>query len=226
MDIRRVKARDVDWVPFIIMISDIGSKGTLWRVGVGGASTNILMERRQPSPSRNILTDTGCWKIGIYSSCFLLIWRWIQVFLCRKISLALPNCNYTYWGEKSDACAFSPATENVRKLGKISRFKMNIITWNSAALQPPWPSLATGAICSGLGLIDYYSFSCFSCKDTAQQMRCETFLSRRAENWEGIQTPRKSSKILSSSWGFFFFFFRGRWWTEDISECTGKVRRR
>lgn len=60
-----------------------------------GESTNILMERRQPSPSRNIFTDTGCWKIGIYTSCFLLIWRWIQVFLCRKISLALPNCNYT-----------------------------------------------------------------------------------------------------------------------------------
>lgn len=36
MDIRCVKARDVDWVPFIIMISDIGSKGTLWREGVGG----------------------------------------------------------------------------------------------------------------------------------------------------------------------------------------------
>lgn len=105
----------------------------------GGVSTNILMERRQPSPSRNILTDTGCWKIGIYSSCFLLIWRWIQVFLCRKISLALPNCNYTYWGEKSDACAFSPATENVRKLGKISRFKMNIITWNSVLCSPRGP---------------------------------------------------------------------------------------
>lgn len=28
MDIRSVKPSDVDWVPFIIMISDFGSKGT------------------------------------------------------------------------------------------------------------------------------------------------------------------------------------------------------
>lgn len=104
-------------------------------------STNILMESRQPSPSRNIFTDTGCWKIGIYTSCFLLIWRWIQVFLCRKISLALPNCNYACWGEKSDANAFSQARENVKKLGKILRLKMNIITCNSVfshPLSPVW----------------------------------------------------------------------------------------
>lgn len=31
MDIGSVKASDVDWVPFIIMISDFGSKGMLWR---------------------------------------------------------------------------------------------------------------------------------------------------------------------------------------------------
>jgi len=37
MDIRSVKASDVDWVPFIIMISDFGSEGTLWRESGGRA---------------------------------------------------------------------------------------------------------------------------------------------------------------------------------------------
>lgn len=61
------------------------------------------------------------------------------MFLCRKISLALANCNYMCWGEKSDVCAFSQARENVRKLGKISRFKMNIITCNSIPFNPLSP---------------------------------------------------------------------------------------
>jgi len=37
MDIRSVKASDVDWVPFIIMISDLGSKWTLQREKEGRA---------------------------------------------------------------------------------------------------------------------------------------------------------------------------------------------
>lgn len=40
------------------------------------------------------------------------------MFLCRKISLALANCNYTCWGEKSDVYAFSQARENVEEIRK------------------------------------------------------------------------------------------------------------
>lgn len=117
MDIRGVKPSDVDWVPFIIMMSDFGWKGDAlerrW-----GKRNNILREKRQLSPSRNIFTDTGCWKIGIYTSCFLLIWIWLQAFPCRKISIALANCNYTCWGEKGDVHSFFIDKRTCEKIWK------------------------------------------------------------------------------------------------------------
>lgn len=139
------------------------------------------MAKRQTSPPRNILPDRGCWKIGIYTSCFLLIWRWIRVLLCRKISLAHAKCNCR--GGKRKICVWGQ--KNVKK---ISTFKNGHTNMQFCPHKAPKLSLGN---CICLLLRWWSRQECLSCCSRRETVKCFTLQEWRGRM--GVQIPFSSA---------------------------------